>query len=41
MRALTLEWYRNESITSDVFRAREYVDMTILVPESGALIKSI
>jgi hypothetical protein len=41
MRALTLEWYRDEKISADVFRTREYIDMTVLVPTSGALIKNI
>lgn len=41
LRSLMLEQYREESITADVFRCRDYVDQTILVPEAGQLIKSI
>lgn len=40
MRALTLEWYRNEQVSSDVFRAREYIDMEILLANAGGLIKN-
>lgn len=39
MRALTLEWYRKEDISADAFRAREYIDMQVLLPTAGALIK--
>jgi hypothetical protein len=41
MRALTLEWYRDEAVTSDIFRCREYTDMQVLLPAAGALIKGI
>lgn len=41
LRALTVESYRKEDISSDAFRAREYVDMQYLYPQAGALIKSI
>lgn len=40
-RAFTLEMYRREDINCDAFRCREYIDMEILVPTAGALIKSI
>lgn len=41
LRSLMLEQYREEAITADVFRCRDYVDQTILVTEAGQLIKSI
>ena len=41
MRAMTIESYRKEDISSDAFRAREYVDMQFLYTNAGALIKSI
>ncbi len=41
MRAMTLEWYRDEAVTSDIFRAREYTDMQILLARAGSLIRKI
>ena len=41
MRALMLEQYPRPDINADVLRCREYIDMQVLVPQAGALIKSI
>jgi hypothetical protein len=38
--AFALEEYRREDINANVFRAREYIDMEMLVPTAGALIKN-
>jgi hypothetical protein len=40
-RAMFLEQYPRPDINADVFRAREYVAMSVLLPTAGALIKSI
>lgn len=39
LRALMLEQYPRPDINADVLRAREYIDMQVLVPQAGALIK--
>lgn len=41
LRAIMLEWYRKEDVSADAFRCREYVDMQVLLPVAGSLIKSV
>lgn len=41
LRALMIEQYPLPQNNTDVLRAREYIDMQILLPQAGALIKSI
>jgi hypothetical protein len=40
LRALMLEQYPKPDVNCDVLRAREYIDMQVLLPKAGALIKS-
>jgi len=41
LRALYIEQYPDPNINADVLRAREYIDMQILLSNAGALIKSV
>ncbi len=41
LRSLMLEQYRDEAVTADIFRCRDYVDTKVLVTEAAQLIKSI
>jgi hypothetical protein len=41
LRALMIEMYPDPKVNADFLRAREYIDMQILLPTAGSLIKSL